>query len=355
MSAAATPTRRARTAVASVIGLAWGWAIYVSYIDIATASGARRMPGDWLWHYRAARALLDGHDPYAVVRAVGNYPWSANYLYPLPAALAAVPFSVLPVPWGAAVFVAVITAGLAFAVTARAWWPLWLFASSCYFWAAFTAQLSPLLVSAALIPALSGLLVLKPTVGVALAVYRPSRWLVVGATGLCAVAWLVDPRWVSHWLDAIRTNPLQAQYRPALVTSAGPLLALALLRWRRPEARLLLALACVPTNYFFYDQLPLFLVTRRWWEAAGLAALSYIAFALFTPGSPTGMSVVAATAAFAQPVVALLYLPCLLMVLARPNVGPLPPSVESFASRLPRWLRGEVAVTSRREPALHAR
>jgi hypothetical protein len=42
------------------------------------------------------------------------------------------------------------------------------------------------------------------------------------------------------------------------------------------------ALACVPRNFSFYESLPLFLATRRWWEALLLtlsrrAALVWVA------------------------------------------------------------------------------
>ena len=58
------------------------------------------------------------------------------------------------------------------------------------------------------------------------------------------------------------------------VTAGGPLILLALLRWRRPEARLLVALGCIPHTTMLYEALPLFLVARRWQEGVLLAALS---------------------------------------------------------------------------------
>lgn len=333
------PARRDRVAIAALVAVSLGWITYITFRSLEPGPNALRMPSDWLWHYRAARALLDGNEPYAVVRAVGQYPWNANYVYPLPAAIIMVPFALLPVPFGPAVVAAGCAGLLAYAVTERGWYPLWLFASNSYIWVVYTGQLTPLFVAAALLPVLSGLLVVKPTLELALATYRPSWWLVGGAVALCAAALVVDPRWVQHWLDAVRTSPWQAQYRPPiLVLPLGPMLGLALLRWRRPEARLLAALACIPTNYFWYDQLALFLVPFRWWQAAGLAVLTHLV-TLFVP-KPAGLRPDAITGIFGPPMVALVYLPCLAMVLARPNEGVLPCVLERLSGRLPAWLRG---------------
>jgi hypothetical protein len=52
---------------------------------------------------------------------------------------------------------------------------------------------------------------------------------------------------------------------------------LGLLRWRDPDARLLLGLACVPSGGMFYDALPAFLVARNRMQAIGLALLSQLA------------------------------------------------------------------------------
>ena len=63
--------------------------------------------------------------------------------------------------------------------------------------------------------------------------------------------------------------------RPPLLYWGGPLMLLALLRWRRPEARLLAALSCVPHTPELYESLYLFLVPASMWQGALLAALNY--------------------------------------------------------------------------------
>ena len=61
---------------------------------------------------------------------------------------------------------------------------------------------------------------------------------------------------------------------------------LAILRWRRPEARLLIALACVPQSMLLYETVPLFLVPRTFRESALLVALSYVALRAVAYGGP---------------------------------------------------------------------
>ena len=101
---------------------------------------------------------------------------------------------------------------------------------------------------------------------------------------------------------------------------------MALLRWRRPEARLVAAMACVPQLMYFADQLPLWLVARTRRETMVLSAVSATAWVA---------SLLVNIQADRQPafssvpyVLAGVYLPVLVMVLRRPNEGPLPEWVE---------------------------
>jgi hypothetical protein len=65
------------------------------------------------------------------------------------------------------------------------------------------------------------------------------------------------------------------------------LLLLALVRWRRPEARLLAALACVPQTSALNETLPLYLVARNRAQVAVLALLSYVPEIFDTDRVPT--------------------------------------------------------------------
>ena len=96
------------------------------------------------------------------------------------------------------------------------------------------------------------------------------------------------------------------------------MLLLALTRYRRPDARLLLALACVPQNAMVYDALPLALLATTLRQSIALAFLSLgaavIPFVLLdvvrdydTQARLTALAMLA-----------LCYLPGLLLVLRRP-------------------------------------
>ena len=110
----------------------------------------------------------------------------------------------------------------------------------------------------------------------------------------------------------------------------GALVLLAGLRWRRPEARLLLAMACLPHTVAFYEAVPLFLVPQRWTEACGLWASTLIAYLL---ARHAGTYI-----AGAHLIVWLGYLPAVAMVLLRPNVWSIrqatQPVVESSPARV---------------------
>jgi len=97
----------------------------------------------------------------------------------------------------------------------------------------------------------------------------------------------------------------------------GILLLLALIRWRRPEGRLLAALACVPQTIGLYETLPLFLIPRTRWQGYALAGLSYVAAfgqAALVPRHP-GMPLETMLAGRWPFVFFCLYLPALVMVL----------------------------------------
>lgn len=130
-------------------------------------------------------------------------------------------------------------------------------------------QWSPLLAAAALAPALGALAAVKPTLGRAMLAYR-ARWrAALPAAAVLAASLVVLPGWPRGWL----ANLAHVEGHPApAFTAAGCALLLALLRWRQPEARLLVVLACGPQLLFFADQLAVGLVARTRREAQRAAA-----------------------------------------------------------------------------------
>jgi hypothetical protein len=132
-----------------------------------------------------------------------------------------------------------------------------------------------------LLPALGGLAVAKPNVGIAMLAgarsWRAAQILVMGGTLLLIVSLVVDPHWPWRWREALQHS---THFRPLILRPGGFLMLLALLRWRDPDARLLVVLAIVPLTGLFYDILPACLVARTRFQAAILALPSMLPFAL---------------------------------------------------------------------------
>ena len=120
---------------------------------------------------------------------------------------------------------------------------------------------------------------------------------------------------------------------------------LGLLRWRRPEGRLLALLAVIPQTPGLYDTLLLFAIPATLNEACVLALLSHAARWVLLPTAayPVFQEVADETAVVS---IMLVYLPALIMLLRRPNEGTIPPFVEPFAARLPQFLRGYATTPS---------
>lgn len=317
----------------------------VTYLLLWIA-GPARLASDFTYPWLAARAIARGLDPYAAVRA-GPVPWFPVFFYPMPAALIAMPVAWLPVKLAGAVFVAVSSGLLAFLISRDGFWRLAIFLSGPAAQTCASAQWSPLMMAAALwIPAL-GLLIAKPTIALALLAYQSDRRaivsVVIGASVLVGVSLMLQPEWPARWIETIRGPGSAGEYRSPIATPIGITIALAALRWRRPEARLLFVMACVPQKLFFYEQFPLLLIpsTRRELRVAVIASQSVLLLASRFPWI-TG-DAAAVTARCLPYVVIGLYWPALVMVLRRPNEGPVPGWIERAIRPLPSWMRGAYA------------
>jgi hypothetical protein len=293
--------------VAAISGLA-SWIFW---------SVPRSEPSD-LWHlWTAARAWLRGGNPYLIP---SPFAWSHHHLlYPFPAVLLTVPFALLPMRWADPVFVAIGCGALAFGLTRDRWrsGPVWVFASLAIFYVYQTSQWSPLLVAGVLFPPLGFVVAAKPTIGLALLAARPSR-LAVGASGaLLAISVIVYPRWPLDWWLALQTVP--PVVTAPLMRLGGVGVLAAATRWRRADARLLLAMACIPHTPLLYEAVPLFLIAQTLEQGAVLAGLtvivklSQVAFGSFADAPE-------AFAMSGRLMVLCLYLPCTVMVCRRPNV-----------------------------------
>lgn len=311
------PTPRRRVVVAVVVGVAC--AIHAAVL-------VRRWPllvpdFDQLWV--AARAWRSGADPYAAVSAGFPYP----LFYPFTAVVFVFPFSLLPLAAARGLFVGLGAGLLAYAVTARGWWMLWLFLGNNVRNALQTAQWSTWLTAAALLPWLGLVFAAKPTIGLAIFGSRPSRLGLGLAAAFLALSLVIWPAWPFTWWIAVHTSA--ESYRAPITRPFGWILLLALLRWRDPDGRLLALLACVPHTSAIYETVELYLVCRTRAEVAILALLSYVVQFL-APEREYQSFAIRLTAEWPL-LFGLMYLPALLMVLMRPGSrrGPMDPGASS--------------------------
>ncbi len=280
------------------------WAVAVNLV------GQWVQPGvvDWRYFWAAGHALVTGANPYAAAQAAGPFP----LFYPGPAVLILAPFGLLPLRLGWLLWAA--AGGLAYGWAARVYGRgLWVgLLSASFAEAILFGQWSPLLVGAAVIPALGCVLAAKPTIGSALFALRPHRYALIGALSLTVLSFVVLPSWPLDWLRALR----QTNHVPPVLRPGGFLLLLAFLKWRTPEGRMLGLLALVPQTTGLYETLPLFLLARNRWEGYGLAVLSYVV--AFGQGGWDYRLSIGAEMASRWPVIFLgLWLPALRLVLTR--------------------------------------
>lgn len=83
----------------------------------------------------------------------------------------------------------------------------------------------------------------------------------------------MQPRWPLGWMAVLREYPYGA---PIVTLPGGCLLLAALLRWRRWEGRLFLALICLPQTPGAMSALPLLLIPKT---LRGMLILALLGFA----------------------------------------------------------------------------
>lgn len=309
-------------------------AAYATYVARAGApQGDARSDFDHLW--AAARMCWAGIDPYEAIGPAGpfHYPW--RLFYPLTTVLAAMPLAALPLELARAAFVGGAAALLAWHLAAKDVWPLgWMFGAAMID-AVGASQWSPLTTAAALAGPTALFLPLKPTHAAVwlAATERPAlwRWAAAAGAALGVVSLVVDPGWPLRWLAAVAAGH---HFRVLAARPLGALVLVALVRWRRAEARLLMALCCVPVTPSMYEMVPLGLVPRTPREMLVLLASGGVG-QLVQPLLVDRAQVPQRPDVAADVLVAAFVLPALVMVLRRPNEGA-PPAWWS-AVRRPRW------------------
>lgn len=252
---------------ALIIGLMAG--VLCWWYQVAFARGA----GDLTWPLCAARALLTANDPYTCqhLRMDGT-PGPTN---PLTTAFALLPFILLPDTLAAGVYFGLMSALLAYGLLRTGeFWRLFVFASFPYWSALQSVQWAPLLLAIAFLPLLYPLTLVKPHIGLPIALMRFTLRRAAVASLVILISLVISPDWPLRWLE--QTGSYDG-FIPMLLLPFGPLLLLALFRWQDDSARWLLLYAVMPQR-MWYDQLLLWLIPHTRREMLLLVVLSWLAY-----------------------------------------------------------------------------
>lgn len=311
--------RRAVPSISARVAVSVGIGFFGAVLTAAAAQQSQRPLSDFGLVWAAARFLAQGINPYRMIGPGAAFQFQFPLNYPLTAAVTMLPFAWFSAPMADAIFFGGSSAALAWVLTRRTFDnpQLCVFASYGFLAAAANVQWSPLLTAAAMLPGFGILIACKPTVGLALYAAYPSRRALLTAGLFGGITMAIWPWWPAAWLSIIHAQThLLAPV--TLVSAGGPLVLLALAKWRRPEARLLVALACVPHSVTLYETVALFLIVETWTEGVILTILTMVLLQVQPPFQQGDYT--AWITAGARWQVLLIYLPCLVMIGRRPNV-----------------------------------
>jgi len=247
---------RTRILVSAAIGLFAG--IYCWLMLHHFHQGA----GDFTWAIWLVRDLVARQNPYDRV----------TQLYPLPAALFALPFAWLPLPVAGGFFYGASSALLALGLTRHGYRKLFVFLAYPFWAGTLTAQWTPLLFAGALFPLFLPATMAKPQIGFPVAVTRLTKIGFGACAVVLALSFLLLPRW--PWLWIAHFGEYQ-RFIPLLVFP-GPLLLLALVRYRDKDTIFLLLAAAMPQRWF-YDTFILWLIPQSRRQILWTALISWAA------------------------------------------------------------------------------
>jgi hypothetical protein len=321
-----------------VISVGFGQlAAFITYMHAVMDPDAR----DVALILRGTRAVLDGQDPYLVIPGL---------TYPLPGLLAMLPWGIAPEPTSSVVFMFASAAVFAWALMANGYASLIGFFSPGMLFAAQVGQWSPLFAGAFAIAPLGVFFIVKPHVGFAMFLARPTWWAASGAVACIAFAFVLQPTWLQDWRASLALAGAHVgdgsgkfPYTAPVMLPGGILVLAAFSRWRRPEARLLVALACVPQSLHLYEIVPLALVPLGWMQSMVYFAGGHLVWWVLLETRPwpwlPDYLLVSGTL-----YTLLVFLPLTAMVLRRPNEGDVPAWLERRIRDWPEWLRGGSSV-----------
>jgi hypothetical protein len=232
---------RWRIAISALIGLASG--LFCWFLMKHFHQGA----ADFSWALRLAHRMFTHENPY-------DTPLEQ---YPLTAAFFALPFLRLQPEIAAGCFWGLSSFLLALGLTRHGYSRLLVFLAYPYWAGILTVQWSVLITASAFFPLLLPATMTKPQVGLPVFISRLSRRGFIACTSLAVLSLIVMPKWPSFWIHQFGNY----QHFFPLLVLPGPLLLLALFRYRERDSWLLLLSAAMPQRWFF-DSFILWLIPR---------------------------------------------------------------------------------------------
>lgn len=215
---------------------------------------------DFSWTIRAARYMLARTNPY-------DTPLEQ---YPLTAAVFGIPFVRLRPELAAALFLGISSGLLAFGLTRDGYHRLLVFFAYPFWAAVLTAQWAPLIMASAFFPLLLPATMAKPQVGLPVFLTRLSKRGILACLVVFLLTLLALPKWPFLWVHQFG---YYEHFIPILVIP-GPLLLLTLL-WHRDRNAMLLLLASLMPQRWFFDSFTLWLIPRTRREILFTAAFSW--------------------------------------------------------------------------------
>ncbi len=232
---------RNRIIISALIGLATGT------FSCFLINRLHQNAGDFTWALHLAQRLVAHQNPY-------DTPLEQ---YPLPAAFPAFPLLPLRPEIAAGIFYGLSSSLLALGLTRKNYSRLRIFLAYPFWAGLLTAQWSTLITASAFFPTLLPATMMKPQVGLPVFLTRLSRRGLLACILVGALSLVILPQWPWLWLG--QTHNYE-HFIPLLVFP-GPLLLLALFRYRERDAWLLLLAAIMPQRWFF-DAFTLWLIPK---------------------------------------------------------------------------------------------
>jgi len=289
---------RARLAISGLIGLLAG------LVCVGVMTKFHQGAADFGWSIHLAQRFFAGQNPYDTPKEQ----------YPFTSALFAMPFVHLRPEIAAGIFWGFGSFLLALGLTRQGYHRLLVFLAYPYWLGLLTAQWSAVIMASAFFPLLLPVTMAKPQVGLPVFLTRLTwRGLVACViVGLLSVALL--PHWPQMWLGQTGYY----QHFIAILIVPGPLVLLALLRYRDRDSWLLVLTSAMPQRWFF-DSFILWLIPKSRRAILMTVAFSWCAGIWRAYHPPTSFNQVG------RWIVLSTYLPMLGIVLFRKSEGGLPP------------------------------